>query len=192
MAKLKKASDIDLLRIGAYAQMEGSFRMGIRNRFDYRFMFATNQISDMEELISRVVDRYRKDGPYIEFYSKELYEALRDMGFRTFMQYDWNVPRCVMRSHSLKYEYLRAAIDSLGDVDIDSGVPYIRLMSVNHDGLSMMHDIYGGTLLRYDRSSYLQWKGADAMVLMESLNWRFYCYRNIRGAELVKGVRWEL
>lgn len=196
MSKLRyKVSDIDLLRIGAYAQMEGSFRTGIKNRFDYRFTFAINQIVDMEELISRVVTNYRKDGPYIEFYSKDLYESLSRMGFHDFRQTDWNVPRCINWSQTLKNEYIRAVIDSLGDIDIEQvgyPVPYIRILSVNGNGLKTLRSIYGGHLYTYGNMNYLQWKGSDVLRLLDMLQWRFYCHRNIRGADIVRGVRWDV
>lgn len=191
-----KATDNDLLRIGVYSQMEGSFRLhrGGVGGVGYRFGFALNQIDDIRELLDRVIypPVETRGKVHVSFYCKPLYERLYEMGFRKFMSYDWNVPRCIMSSSSLRKEYLRAVIDSIGDVDVDRFSPYIRVASVNHDSMKELSNIFGGTLYKHRDTSYLQWKGSDAIRICRYLGWKFHCHRNIRGAELVKNSIWLL
>lgn len=189
-----KVDDLDLVRIGTYAQVEGNFRMMAGAKRYYRFTFFLNQISDMRDLINRVVEldgSHIDGGSYIQFYSKELYERLKEMGFERFRARDWNVPRCINSSSAMKREYLRSLVDALGDVDIDRTTPYIRISSVNGASLRRVGEIYGGVFIPHRNDNYLQWYGREALGVGEYLGWRFYCYRNIRGAELVKNARWD-
>jgi hypothetical protein len=196
--KIAKVSDLDLLRIGVYAQVEGGFRIhpGGRGGAGYRFTFTLNQIADMKNLLDRILvlghEKYMRNGAYVSFYSKELYLMLNDMGFVDFTRRNWNVPRCISTSLSMRKEYMRSLIDSLGDVDVERGYPYIRIGSVNIDGLHKVSQIYGGSFLPYHDNAYLQWKGKDALEVCEYLEWRFNCHRNIRGAEIIRHAKWEI
>lgn len=192
MVDLKKdLDDHDLFRLGLYSQMEGNFRV---HNGSYRFTFYLQQIDDIEELVSRIVDvpvKALKRRTYIQFYSKKLFNILKDMGFHRFSHNDWNIPKAYLRSESMKKEYLRGVIDSLGNVDVDRTVPYVRIQSVNMDGLAKVHDIYGGKLYESRGSAYLQWIGRDALAICEYLDWKFNGSRNIRGAQIIKNVNWE-
>lgn len=190
-----KVSDTSLVRIGAYSQMEGNFRIGVGDKTDYRFTFFLNQISDMKELIDEVIavgaDKLIKRNTYIQFYSKQLYRLLSELGFIKFGARDWNVPRCIYQSESSRREYLRAVVDSLGDVDIDRSTPYIRICSVNRDGLLRLSDIFDGTFYEHGGTNYLQWHGKECLRIGGYLEWKFYCHRNIRGAELIVNANWD-
>jgi len=192
MVKLRNRPDeLDIFRLGVYSQIEGNFR-GMNKQ--YRFTFYLQQISDIRQLVNRVIDAQvdvLDKGTYIQFYSKELFNKLSDMGFHKFGTHDWNIPKSHSWSKEFKKEYLRGVIDSLGNVDIDRSSPYIRIQSVNVSGVVSVNKIYGGKLYTSKNSAYLQWWGNDALAICEYLDWIFHCYRNQRGAEIIKNVNWE-
>jgi hypothetical protein len=182
----------DLVRLAAYSQTEGGFRTYADGP---RFTFFLHQISDMRELLSRALivkhEKFVNKNTYVQFYSGILFDLMQDLGFYKFSSRDWNIPRCIYASRFLKQEYLRAIIDSLGEVDIDRTSPYVRVVSHNNDSLVKLSEIYGGKFYALRRDGVLQWKGKEALDLLGYLDWEFYCFRNIRGAEIVKNVSWD-
>lgn len=195
MPEIKKhVSKYDLIRIGTYAQVEGSFRY--HKDAGYRFTFFLNQIHDMKDLVKSLVniDAFPKR-TYVQFYSKGLYENLTSVGFYKFGAVNWNIPKIIMQSDSYKYEYLRAIIDSIGTVDVETNknnyIPVVKIHSVNKQSLKKVRDIFGGNYSEWKDRGVLRWKGDDAIKLLEKLNWRFHCHKNIAGADLVKNIRWE-
>ncbi len=199
----RQINETELLRIGAYAQMEGTVSVcrGGNGGTGYRFLFCTNQISDIEDLVTKIASSYgnrlARNGHRISFYSKKLYDVLQNMGFHNFNTFNWNIPSCIHSSPSLKKEYLRCAIDSLGDIDIQGTTPYVAISSVNTDSMKKLSRLYGGRYYEYDNSSQnrvgrVQWKGRDALGVCEYIDWKAYCHRNIRGLELVRHVRWDM
>lgn len=184
-----RPAENDLFRLGVYSQVEGNFRVD-----KYRFTFYLQQISDIKELVNRVIDAQVDDldkGTFIQFYSKSLYEKLSGLGFYKFGVHNWNIPNSYKWSESLKKEYLRSIIDSLGNLDIDRTTPYIKVQSVNNLGLASIAKIYGGTMYHHRTAGYLHWYGKDTLAICEYLDWNFHCYRNQRGAEIVKSINWE-
>jgi hypothetical protein len=193
----------DLIRIGVYSQLEGN--TFIRKpkppliNIDYRFGFSTNQISDMNELINRILGREINEGSRkgrLQFSSKELHDKLIDLGFKKFHSDDWNVPTITVWGFEGQKEYLRAIIDSIGNVDIDRGQPYIALSNVNKIGVLKLQKMFGGKFRVEVRKNgfttyRINWRGRKAIELLNFLDWRFYNHRNIRGAELIRVVRWE-
>lgn len=182
----------DLFRLGVYGQLEGNFRI---HSGSHRFTFYLQQISDIKDLVGRVVDVPVDDlvkSTYIQFSSKELYEQMTGLGFYRFGTHDWNVPRAYMQSMALRKEYLRGVIDALGVIDVDRTVPYVFMTSVNNTGVQMIQEIFGGNLHENPNGrSYLKWRGKKALEIGTFLDWKFYCYKNIRGAEIVKNMNWE-
>lgn len=185
----------NLIRLGAYTQMEGSFYY-YQKKGEYFFRLNTNQIDDMDELLLNTLGKTPyKRGPIAIFRSKELYEALQDLGFNKFHSYDWNVPNVINRSQEYKKEYLRAVFDSLGDINVRETSPIASIRSVNHDSLKRLSEIYGGNFFTTKDQNYsrsvLEWYGRNAMDLVRWLDWKFYCGSNARGAELIKIVKWS-
>lgn len=187
-----------LIRIGAYAQFEGScsYFKNQQGRESYQFVFFLNQIEDMLDLAEKATGRrLEKDGTHIRFYSKALYDRLNELGFEKFTRIDWNIPKSIMLSESFKKEYFRALIDGLGNVDIDRATPYIKIQSANNDTLRHVGNLFGGKFYHYNdkgyQTSYLKWWGEDALKILDYLDWKFYCHRNKRGAEVIKHVKWE-
>ena len=184
----------DLIRLGTYAQLEGSVNYRVNK---VQFSYFLNQIIDMKQLAERVVGEKVKDhGHYIRIYKMGLYEELQSLGFRRFGQHDWNVPNINSFGESGKKEYLRAVIDSIGNVDVTDNQPYIKLSSVNHDSLIHLSKIFGAKFTGpynygYSDNYNARWKSSHATSVLEYLDYMFYNHRNRRGAELIKSVRWE-
>lgn len=196
MAKLRAtASKYDLIRLGAYSQVEGNFRF--HKKSGYRFTFFLQQIGDMEDLIHRLVYLEPTDAKrtFIQFYSKPLYEELTAMGFYRFNTNDWNIPKVIHQSDAYKVEYMRAVVDSLGNVDVDTyrndNTPYVRISSINKNALQKLSQMFSGSYYEWRERSTLQWKGQAALDFLDRLNWQFNCMRNGRGAELIRHVKWE-
>lgn len=183
---------LDLIRIATYAQLEGTFTMS-GNKNNYRFRFESQQIKDIKDLVERVMDKKIMGNPLtISISSKSLYEEIASLGFTHFYSYNWNIPKVNSFGPRGKAEYVRAVIDSIGNVDIDGASPQVQLSSVNSDSLQLFSKMFGGkTRGEYDGRTYLRWGGQEAIDLLESLDWRFNNRRNERGAELIKAVRWE-
>lgn len=183
---------LDLIRVGVFTQLEGNF-IEAGNRNNYRFRFYTNQIEDMRDLIERVSGKPQTNSIVVSVSSNELYQKLRDLGFYKFNVDNWNIPRVRRFSDAGKAEYLRAVIDSIGNVDIDKTVPVIKLSSVNKNGLAQVASAFKGGVLTgpYDKRWFLAWKGSNAIDILNYLDWRFNNRRNQRGAELIRAVRWS-
>ena len=183
----------DLIRLGVYSAVEGNF-IKSGNRNNYRFRFHLNQIADIKDLLSRVIG-YEVTGRVVaSVSSEELYIELKKLGFEKFRADDWNVPILSAWGQHGKNEYIRALIDSLGNVDISEEAPYIQLQSVNVNSIKMIRNIFGGNITGpYGRSPsvYLRWSGKNALDLLDRLDWRFYNLRNQRGAELIRVIRWS-
>lgn len=181
---------LDLIRVGVYTQMEGNLE---RFRGEYRFRFATNQIEDMPELISRVTGNPINKSLLISVNSKNLFKDLNSMGFEIFTAKDWNVPTLSGYSQNSCNEYLRAVIDSIGNVDVEKQVPVVRLTSVNIGGLGQIASFFDAkSVWSPGQNRYrAYWKGRNAIKILDSVGWKFYNRRNQRGAELIKSVRWE-
>lgn len=189
----------DLIRLGVYTQTEGTFFLRKKNGVvtDYQFRYSTNQIDDLEDLVARVLrkDFTIKEGR-IRFSSKRLYERFQSMGFKNFKAIDWNVPSIKGWGGDGQKEYLRAIIDTLGNVDIDKTNPYVAVSSVNEKSLKQIQNIFGGKFREEKRKNNyttyrLTWYGKDALYLLNHLDWSFHNPRNIRGAALIKVIRWE-
>lgn len=179
----------DLIRVGVYAQVEGNLSIYHSN---YDFSFYLNQISDMKPLLERITGRKFEDKLRIRFRSKGLYDRLSGYGFKQFHTDDWNIPNLNQFGELGKNEYFRALIDSLGNVDIDETVPYVRVSTINEKSLKSIANIFGGRLTGpYDDRLYLTWKGTDAIDTLNLLEWKFSNRRNSRGAQLIRSVRWE-
>lgn len=184
--------DNDLIRLGVYTQMEGSVSTVHGGA---QFTFFTRQIEDMTELCSRVAEKelsvYKG---YVRIYSKKLLETLNYMGFESFHPWNWNVLRDIDEEDEV--EYLRAIIDSIGNVDIDRKTPYIQLSSINQVALRELNRKFGGKLRgpyasQNSERLFLLWKGRTALELLERLDWTFHNARNQRGAAIIRMVRWE-
>jgi hypothetical protein len=169
--------------------MEGSLE---RTNNEYRFRFRTNQIKDMRELIKDVTGK-DSDKMVISINSKELFKSLNSLGFEVFGSRDWNVPPLESYTQTQRNEYLRAVIDSLGNVDVEESVPVIRLTSVNILGLSAIAFLFGARSTWSGRDSRYRayWKGQNAIDILDELGWSFNNPRNQRGAQLISAVRWE-
>lgn len=184
--------NLPLIRIGVYSQMEGSF--DIRN---FRFRLNANQIPDIRELIRpyRHHLEFSWDKMTVaSFNSEEVYLNLRRLGFEDFTTENWNVPYLPSYRREEKAEYLRAVIDSLGNVDIDDKrVPYVQLSSINSKGVRKLRSYFGGYLngpYQNRRSNYLRWKGHAAKDIFEYVNWRFNNPRNQRGLDMIEMMNW--
>lgn len=189
----------DLIRLGVYTQTEGTCHLRKTDGVitDYQFRYSTNQIEGMEDLVKKVL---KKDFSYkngrISFSSKSLYEKLLSLGFNNFRAVDWNVPSIKGWGAEGQKEYLRAIIDTLGNIDIDRTTPYIAVTSVNEKSIKHIQTLFGG-VFRVERRKNnfvtyrLTWTGKDAMYVLNHLEWKFYNPRNIRGAALIKVIRWE-
>lgn len=191
----KRISRKDLVRVGAYAQTEGNFR--IHKNGGYRFTFFFQQISDMRDLMKRVIDTEKvlDNRTYLQFYSKELYKDINSLGFYKFTQRDWNIPKVTMLSSSDKKEYFRAIVDALGNIDVDTyhgdNTPYVRIHSVNVESLKKLGSMFNGKYYQWQDRGVLQWKGKDAIDVLNYLDWEFYNFRNQRGAELIRTIKWS-
>lgn len=190
MAKLKKTSKTeDIFRLGCYAQMEGSVTVS-----QSQFKFYRQQISDIDNLVERVVDiplEEMNNRTFLQFRCVDLINELKYLGFYKFNVHDWNFPKATEKNEDLKKEHLRAVVDALGTVDVDKSTPYVKVQSVNTDSLVKIHTIHGGNLRLYGDTNYLEWKGDAALEICSYLDWKFYCYRNMRGAQLIKNIKWE-
>ena len=187
----------DLIRIGVYSQMEGTFFIYKKHNsreVKYTFSFYPYQISDMDDLLKRVAGKsplIKKDGRLV-INSKQLYEVLTSLDFKSFHNYDWNMPLIDGWGIDGRKEYIRAVIDSLGDVDIKENIPSIQISSVNKIGLNMIYKSFGGNLNGpYSDRYFLVWRGEAAKMMLNYLDWKFYNNRNMRGANLIRIVRWQ-
>lgn len=179
----------DLIRIGTYTGTEGTFT---NYRRKYEFGFFLNQISDMRQLLSRVMEREFDHKLRVQFSSKELYDKLVSLGFNQFHATDWNIPNLSQFGELGRKEYARAIVDSLGNVDVDEHTPYVRLHSGNNESIKKFQRIFGGVLTGpYEGYTNLTWKGTNAIDFIDYMDWKFYNRRNRRGSELIKAVRWE-
>lgn len=184
---------LDLIRIGVYTGTEGGF-IKSGNRNNYRFRFALNQIADMKDVLERVVGHEVSGRITASVSSKDLYDRLREMGFETFRADDWNVPNLSAWGLAGRKEYIRAIIDSLGNVDISENVPYVQIRSVNQKGVRIIRSAFGGNMTGpygKDPSVYLKWTGRYALNLLDSIDWLFNNPRNQRGAELIRVIKWS-
>lgn len=184
----------DFIRIGVYSQMEGS--CVVRNN-SVQFTFFLQQIKDMKTLAKKVSDdNIKEHGSYLRIYSRPLYEELVSLGFARFRHDNWNVPPLKSFGEDGTKEYLRAVIDSIGNVDIEGATPYIQLSSVNKSSINKLAFSFDGHIrgpYGTDASPryFLRWKGKKALQLLDYLDWEFNNFRNDRGASLIKQIRWE-
>ena len=187
-------SRYDLIRIGAYTQMDGNFRY--HNNSGYRFTFFLHQIEDIKDLLKKTlyIDEF-PNKTYTQFYSKTLYEALKELGFYTFKNTDWNIPKVINQSESYRTEYMRAVIDSIGTVDINTtkgnNIPVVKIMSANKDSLLKIRDMYGGKFYEWKDRANIQWRGKETTEILDKMNWIFHCYHNQHGANLISQIKWE-
>lgn len=182
---------VDLIRIGTYAQLEGSAYFS-RSSQKPVFQFFTTTIDDMASLIGRVTGKEPNPGVRARFHSPKLWDELKLLGFRRYQTTDWNVPNVEKFSDEDRREYLRAVIDSLGNVDIEDGRPYIQVASHNASSLEKLAKIFNAEVRGpYDDRLFIRWRGGRATEILETLDWKFHNRRNQRGADLIKAVRWE-
>lgn len=183
----------DLIRVGVYTQLEGNFIKSGNNN-NYRFRFSTKQIPDMGELLTRVTEIDFSNKKKFSISSQELYIELRTMGFTEFGQNNWNVLGEFLTDGE-EAEYIRAIIDSIGNVDVDDKFyPIVKISSVNHDGILALQSRFGGGVYgpyKQSNSIYLIWRGMEADFILDKVDYKFYNPRNQRGVELIQMYKWR-
>lgn len=178
----------DLIRFGVYVQTEGTL---LKSR--YQFRFYGNQIPDIPELIGKLTGTVPNitEAGRVSITSKDLFKRLKKKDFTEFGTYTWNVPRAANLSLKEETEYLRAIIDTLGDVGVEQNRPAIRLTSVNTNSLIEIMDRYNGSVSVRLGRAFAYWKDDRALQLLKHLDFKFYNPRNQRGSELVKAIKWK-